>query len=81
VKNCATQNPEYRTSNDVPVHHINSHWRLKHDFFVREPAGRYALDDQGVARFDQEFQVEKTCKPEDRHVAAFVHVERSGEIL
>ena len=55
--------------------------RLEHDFVVRELAGPYALDALGVARFRHEFRTEQSWKRENLHLAAFVQLQGSGEVL
>jgi hypothetical protein len=55
--------------------------RLEHDFVVRELAGPYPLDGQGIARYHHGFRLDRTWKHDDLHVAAFVQHAGSGEVL
>ena len=55
--------------------------RLEHDFVVRELAGPYPLDATGVARFKREFPLDRSWKREQLHLAAFVQMQTSGEVL
>jgi hypothetical protein len=55
--------------------------RLEHDFVVRELAGPYAIDPQGMARLGHEFRTDRSWKREALHLAAFVQVPESGEVL
>ncbi len=55
--------------------------RLEHDFVVRELAGPYALDAQGVARYSHAFRIDRAWRPAQLRVAAFVQHQGSGEIL
>jgi hypothetical protein len=55
--------------------------RLEHDFVVRELAGPYAIDLQGIARLQHEFRTDRSWQRDTVHVAAFAEVPETGEVL
>ncbi|HZM43690.1 MAG TPA: DUF1223 domain-containing protein [Burkholderiales bacterium] len=55
--------------------------RLEHDFVVRELAGPYAIDAQGIAHLTHEFRTDRSWKRDTLHLAAFVQEPESGEVL
>lgn len=55
--------------------------RLRHDFVVREMAGPYPIDSQGLAAFSHRFEFGAGWKHGNLHVAAFVQNDRTGDVL
>ncbi len=71
---------ENRLANNVTAGE-NRGKRLEHDYVVRDIAGPFAVNAQGVATFDQRFVLGAGWKRSDMGVAAYVQNVRNGEVL